>query len=288
MTRATPGGSIDGSGGGGGGGPSDGGASLAVRELRIGEALRRARRPTGRRRRSRASTSRRSRRRRSARGRERSPLVVDPATGGEHGTAHDARGPDVAEDAALVAQPVHQARLAEQLVELRAVLRRAPATGCRRCGRRPRRCRSRRRRPTGGSSAGARRAARARSARRCRSRRAAGTRRGRGTADIAAPTSVRRARAARRASCLGHRRTRAAHARSASSLIAVMSRFELVRTRRPTPARRRASSPARRTRVTSVHAPRCASRSPTGIIADPVKRMCWKIICVWCSRQRVR
>src|SRR5205823_5112525 len=34
MTRATPGGRPAGSGGGGGGGPSDGGASLAVRELR--------------------------------------------------------------------------------------------------------------------------------------------------------------------------------------------------------------------------------------------------------------
>ena len=40
--------------------------------------------------------------------------------------------------------------------------------------------------------------------------------------------------------------------------------------------------------ATSVQDPRCASRSPTGTIADPVKRMCWKIICEWCSRQRVR
>ena len=54
--------------------------------------------------------------------------IVDPTRGGEpaaagqHGAPGDARGPDVAEDAALVADPVHQQRLGDQLVELGSVL----------------------------------------------------------------------------------------------------------------------------------------------------------------------
>ena len=46
----------------------------------------------------------------------------DPTSGRERGAAHEARRPDVAVDAALVAQPVDEARLAEELVELVAVL----------------------------------------------------------------------------------------------------------------------------------------------------------------------
>ena len=40
----------------------------------------------------------------------------------ERGAPHDPGGPDVAVDAALVAEPVHQPRLAQQLVELRSML----------------------------------------------------------------------------------------------------------------------------------------------------------------------
>ena len=46
----------------------------------------------------------------------------DPSTRGECGAAHETRRPDVAVDAALVAQAVQEARLAEELVELLAVL----------------------------------------------------------------------------------------------------------------------------------------------------------------------
>ena len=46
----------------------------------------------------------------------------EPATGRERGSAHDARRPDVAEDAALVAEPVHQPGLLQQVVELSPVL----------------------------------------------------------------------------------------------------------------------------------------------------------------------
>ena len=47
-----------------------------------------------------------------------------PPAGRKRGTPHQARRPDVAIDAALVAQPVGEARLAEQLVELALVRRR--------------------------------------------------------------------------------------------------------------------------------------------------------------------
>ena len=201
-------------------------------------------------------------------------LALEPATGREHGAAHDARRPDVAEDAALVAQPVHEARLAEQLVELGAVLvgdLRADAGDVRVdiVGRR----RSARRR-TIGSRAAARRAARARSARRCRSRRAADSRRGRGT-----PTSRRRPRrpnARSSASVLPGSPSESSSARAAaSSLIAAMSRCELAgRTRRH---RRRAAHHRERVgrrdvgpRRRGARAGRRPASSPT-----PVKRMCW-------------
>ena len=45
-----------------------------------------------------------------------------PGAGGERGAPHETGRPDVAEHAALVAQPVHEAGLAEQLVELGPVL----------------------------------------------------------------------------------------------------------------------------------------------------------------------
>ena len=51
------------------------------------------------------------------------PARGQPAAGRERGAAHEPRGPDVAVDAALVAEAVVEARLAEQLVELRLVLR---------------------------------------------------------------------------------------------------------------------------------------------------------------------
>ena len=50
------------------------------------------------------------------------PLGGEPAARRERCAPHDPGGPDVAEDAALVADPVHQARLVEQFVELRAML----------------------------------------------------------------------------------------------------------------------------------------------------------------------
>ena len=161
MTRATPGGRPDGSGGGGGGGPSVGGASLAVREVRSAKRC--------------ASSSadgppapRHERAHLVEAGVDEvlgvvdPALVRDPAAGGERGTAHDARRPDVAEHAALVAQAVHQARLAEQLVELGAVLvghLRADAgdarvdVGGRRCRRRRRTSGSRAASASGSSSA---------------------------------------------------------------------------------------------------------------------------------------
>ena len=182
--------------------------------------------------------------------------------------------PDVAEHAALVAQAVHEPRLAEQLVELGAVLlghlgadagdrvrrrRRPPAPV-----RRRRRC---------GSRAAARRAARARSGRRCRSRRAAGSRRGRDT-----PTSPcrprRRARAARRAPRPGRRRTRGARARPRPSAIAAMSRSSSSDAPADTGAAPRIM-PSSSAGGRPVQSPRCARRSPTGTIAEPVKRMCW-------------
>ena len=49
-------------------------------------------------------------------------LGGEPAPAGEHGAAHQPGGPDVAEDTALVADPVRQPRLPEQLVELRPML----------------------------------------------------------------------------------------------------------------------------------------------------------------------
>ena len=50
------------------------------------------------------------------------PALGEPPTGRERGAAHEPRRPDVAVHAALVAQAVHEARLAEELVELVAVL----------------------------------------------------------------------------------------------------------------------------------------------------------------------
>ena len=49
-------------------------------------------------------------------------LALEPATRCEHRAAHDPRRPDVAEDSPFVAQAIHEARLAEQPVELGAVL----------------------------------------------------------------------------------------------------------------------------------------------------------------------
>ena len=46
------------------------------------------------------------------------PRLGDPPASGKGGAPHEARGPDVAVDAALVAEAVGEAGLAEQLVEL--------------------------------------------------------------------------------------------------------------------------------------------------------------------------
>ncbi len=121
MMRPMPGGRPDGSGGGCGGSPMNGGAScwswvravLGARRQFVGRGT-------------------------AGAGDQRAHLVdarVDhvhrlgdvaarrhPPTGGERGAAHEARRPDVAVDAALVAQAIHEARLAEDLVELLAVL----------------------------------------------------------------------------------------------------------------------------------------------------------------------
>src|SRR4051794_13165118 len=55
-----------------------------------------------------------------------SPTLGEPPAACYDRPAHEARGPDVAEDAALVANPVGQNRLLEQLVELAAMLLRDP------------------------------------------------------------------------------------------------------------------------------------------------------------------
>ena len=167
------GGSPDGSGGGGGGGPA---VSAVLRP--VGRAVVGARRELvgGR----------------SARvGEERAHLLepridemlglvdaaprCEPTSRREYRAAHDARRPDVAEHTTLVADPVGEPRLAEQLVEFRPVLvgdlvahdlrMRLPRQSRRRFSRR------RRRR---GSRAAVRRDARSRAARKCRSRRATG------------------------------------------------------------------------------------------------------------------
>ena len=96
---------MDGSGGGGGGGPSVARRVLGAAGCAVPRFAQRARRPTGRPSPRPARTSRRSRRRRSAPGRGRGPRPR-PAAGRERGAAHDPRRPDVAVDAALVAEPV--------------------------------------------------------------------------------------------------------------------------------------------------------------------------------------
>ena len=98
---------------------------------------------------------------------------------------------------------------------------------------------------------------------------------------------ARRTRAAPRASCRGRRRSRGARGQPGRPVIAAISRSSSPDAPADTGAAPRSIASAS-AGATSVHAPRCASRSPTGSIADPVKRMCWKIICEWCSRQRVR
>ena len=265
MTRATPGGRPDGSGGGGGGGPSDGGASLAVRELRSAKRC--------------ASSS--------------ADGPPAPVT-----SAHISSKPASTKCSASWTRPLSASRrpaasAARRMMPDAQMSLKTPRSSRRRYMRRASpssssnsaRCSSgtcdadvgdarvdlvgvvrRRRRPTIGSSAAARRAARARSARRCRSRRAADSRRGRDT-----PTSRRRprrrTRAARRASCRGRRRSRGARGPPGRSLIAAMSRSSSPDAPADTGAAPRIIASAS-AGATSVHAPRCASRSPTGSIAD--------------------
>ncbi len=106
-------------------------------------------------------------------------------------------------------------------------------------------------------------------------------------ADIAGPTSPPNARSSR------ERRAGVAvgvEERAGGRVLGDRGDQALELTRRARRDGRRAAQHRERDRLaaTSVQRPRCASRSPTGSIADPVKRMCWKIICEWCSRQRVR
>ena len=121
ITRPAAGGNPDGSGGGAGGSPRNGGASFALSEVR-----------------SRVSLRQLLRRRPVAAGEQRAHLLEagvdevlgvlepacggEPAAGGQRGAAHDPGRPDVAVDAALVADLVGQPRLVEQLVELRPML----------------------------------------------------------------------------------------------------------------------------------------------------------------------
>ena len=215
------------------------------------------------------------------------PLSSSRRPADEHGAAHDARRPDVAEDAPLVAEAVHRA--APRRAARRTRARCSSGTCARMSAMRASTSAvslSPRRRRTVGSRAAARRAARARSARRCRSRRAADTRRGRDT-----PTSPgrrrRRTRAARRASCRGRRRTRGAREPPCRCVIAAMSRSSSPDAPADTGAAPRiiASASAGGTlgpRSRGARAGRRPAASPT-----PVNRMCWKIICEWWSRQRV-
>ena len=138
-----------------------------------------------------------------------------------------------------------------------------------------------------GSRAAARRAARARSGRRCRSRRAAGSRRGRDT-----PTSPRRPRRRARAAPSSILPGSPSESRSARAAGSCVDRGDepLELARRARRDGRRAAHQAEQLgrRDGRSSRPTCARKSPIGSIAEPVKRMCWKIICAWWSRQRVR
>ena len=120
MRRPTSGGRPDGSGGGCGGSPMNAGASLAVCVARYS---------------ARAASS--SADGSAVAGDHRAHLVEagvddvhglgdatarrEAAAGGERGASHQPGRPDVAVDAALVAEPVREPSFAEQLVELRPV-----------------------------------------------------------------------------------------------------------------------------------------------------------------------
>ena len=121
ISRATSGGRPEASGGGGGGSPSDRGAAFGVARRALGGAggqlVGRGTRPV-----------RYQRAHLVEAGIDQVHRLVDlPPLGDaapalEHRPAHQAGRPDVAEDAALVAQPVGQPCLAEQLVELGPML----------------------------------------------------------------------------------------------------------------------------------------------------------------------
>ncbi len=209
-----------------------------------------------------------------------------PAASREHGAAHDPRGPDVAEDPALVPEPVQLPGLSEELVEpvlvlgghlaahlgdLRLDIRRvflAAVDG--RPDRPEQRVGQLERGRLGDVEAvqetvadevevagdgGSRRPPEARAGRR-------GPRRGRRPRP-AAPGRQGRARSRRSAS------------RAPS-------------TRRPTRATRRASGRAAAAGGSPVQSPTCARKSPVGTTALAVKRMCCTIIAEWWSRQRPR
>ena len=121
ISRPTAGGSPDGSGGGGGGGPKTAGASLALCPARYANARRQLARPTARPNPTAGTASRRGWHRRDARARRYALARQSPAASQDR-PSHQPRRPDVAVDAALVAEPVGQPGLSEQLVELGPVL----------------------------------------------------------------------------------------------------------------------------------------------------------------------
>ena len=49
-------------------------------------------------------------------------FALEAASGHEHRASHDARCPNVTEDAAFVAQAIHETSFADEVVELRPVL----------------------------------------------------------------------------------------------------------------------------------------------------------------------
>ena len=234
----------------------------------------RARRRTGRPNRRAVRTSPRAWHRSDAR-------VGDPApggkttTGGQHGPPHQARGPDVAVDPALVAKPVGEPGLAQKLVELGAGAVRGPGCGRRPSGPRPPRPRCPSPTLRSGWPGAGRRATRGRRARRCRIRRGVGTRRSRGSRTRPLPLT---SEGAQRIEHLG-------------GVVARLEEFErsgVVPDGGDQPlelggpagghgrrARRRPSSSAG---GSPVQPPTWTRKSPVGIMAPAVNRMCWAII----------
>ena len=209
----------------------------------------------------------------------------DPPASREGGAPHEARGPDVAVDAALVAEAVGEAGLAEQFVELAPGARREPGRGPRRCGhRRPRRPGLLRKRRCGWPEKRVRQLER------------------RGLGDVEAidePVADQVEIAGDRRACFAAERAQAReHLRgvavgfeelAGSGSLANASFRRSISSEPPAdtsaePRIRPSSSDGGR----PVQSPTWARKSPVGSTAPAVKRMCWAIIAEWWSRQRVR